>query len=85
MACEDVEEKRSLVVMSDLGMTRTALNTVTQREQDTFGQCVESALSWIRSVQERLTASDNTAGPFAALQARLEETEVLHHSNMKDG
>lgn len=44
--------------------------------QQEFTESLEEALSWIRSVQERLKATDNTHGPRHALEARLRETEV---------
>ncbi|KAJ8274783.1 hypothetical protein COCON_G00094080 [Conger conger] len=53
---------------------------MTQQEQENFRQCLESALSWIQAVHERLRANDNTEGPRSALQARLRETEVIRIS-----
>lgn len=44
--------------------------------QQEFTESLEEALSWIRSVQKRLKATDNTQGPRHALEARLRETEV---------
>ncbi|KAJ8410160.1 hypothetical protein AAFF_G00201410 [Aldrovandia affinis] len=69
-------------VVSDLEVTQTTHCTMSQQqqEQDVFGQCVESALSWIRAVQERLRANDNTEGSRAALETRLRETEVIRDS-----
>lgn len=44
--------------------------------QQEFTESLEEALSWIRSIQKRLKATDNTHGPRHALEARLRETEV---------
>lgn len=46
---------------------------MTQKE---FTESLDEALSWIRSIQKRLKATDNTQGPRHALEARLRETEV---------
>ncbi|KAJ8411832.1 hypothetical protein AAFF_G00154700 [Aldrovandia affinis] len=54
--------------------------SMTQQEQDEFGESLEGALSWMQSVQERLRANDNTQGPRAALEVRLRETEKIHES-----
>ncbi|XP_029983157.1 nesprin-3 isoform X2 [Sphaeramia orbicularis] len=51
-----------------------------QQEQQEFTESLEAALSWMRAVQERLKANDNTQGPRDALEARLRETEKIHHS-----
>ncbi|CAF98175.1 unnamed protein product [Tetraodon nigroviridis] len=48
--------------------------------QQEFTESLEEALSWIRGVQERLKATDNTHGPRHALEARLRETEKISHS-----
>ncbi|XP_070776709.1 nesprin-3 [Enoplosus armatus] len=53
---------------------------MTQQEQQEFMESLEAALSWMRAVQERLKANDNTQGPRDALEARLKETEKIHHS-----
>ncbi|KAJ8290269.1 hypothetical protein GJAV_G00010700 [Gymnothorax javanicus] len=53
---------------------------MTQQEQDEFSENLEGALSWMQAVQERLRANDNTQGPWAALEARLRETEKIHES-----
>uniref|UniRef100_A0A8C4GYZ4 Spectrin repeat containing, nuclear envelope family member 3 n=1 Tax=Dicentrarchus labrax TaxID=13489 RepID=A0A8C4GYZ4_DICLA len=53
---------------------------MTQQEQQEFTQSLEAALSWMRAVQERLRANDNTQGPRDALEARLRETEKIHQS-----
>lgn len=49
---------------------------MTQQEQQEFMESLETALSWMQVVQERLKANDNTQGPLDALEARLRETEV---------
>lgn len=49
---------------------------MTQQEQQEFMESLEVALSWMRAIQERLKANDNTQGPRDALEARLRETEV---------
>lgn len=49
---------------------------MTQQEQQEFTDSLEAALSWMKAVQERLKANDNTQGPRDALEARLRETEV---------
>lgn len=41
-------------------------------------ESLEVALSWMRAIQERLKANDNTQGPRDALEARLRETEVRY-------
>ncbi len=51
---------------------------MTQQEQQEFTESVEAALSWMRVIQERLKANDNTQGPRDALEARLKETEVTY-------
>ncbi|XP_035529861.1 nesprin-3 [Morone saxatilis] len=53
---------------------------MTQQEQQEFTESLEAALSWMRAVQERLRANDNTQGPRDALEARLRETEKIHQS-----
>uniref|UniRef100_A0A3Q1F2V9 Spectrin repeat containing, nuclear envelope family member 3 n=1 Tax=Acanthochromis polyacanthus TaxID=80966 RepID=A0A3Q1F2V9_9TELE len=53
---------------------------MTQQEQQEFMESLEAALSWMRAVQERLKANDNTQGPRDALEARLRETEKIHQS-----
>lgn len=49
---------------------------MTQQEQQEFTESLEAALSWMRAIQERLRANDNTQGPRDALEARLKETGV---------
>ncbi|XP_061600115.1 nesprin-3 isoform X2 [Cololabis saira] len=51
-----------------------------QQQQQEFQQSLEEALSWMRAVQDRLRANDNTQGPRDALEARLRETEKIQHS-----
>ncbi len=51
---------------------------MTQQEQQEFMESLEVALSWMRAIQERLRAIDNTQGPREALEARLKETEVRY-------
>uniref|UniRef100_A0A3B4XVG2 Spectrin repeat containing, nuclear envelope family member 3 n=1 Tax=Seriola lalandi dorsalis TaxID=1841481 RepID=A0A3B4XVG2_SERLL len=53
---------------------------MTQQEQQEFTESLEAALSWMRAIQERLKANDNTQGPRDALEARLRETEKIHQS-----
>uniref|UniRef100_A0A7N8X4M4 Spectrin repeat containing, nuclear envelope family member 3 n=1 Tax=Mastacembelus armatus TaxID=205130 RepID=A0A7N8X4M4_9TELE len=53
---------------------------MTQQEQQEFMERLEVALSWMRAIQERLKANDNTQGPRDALEARLRETEKIHQS-----
>ncbi|XP_034531179.1 nesprin-3 [Notolabrus celidotus] len=53
---------------------------MTQQEQLEFMESLEAALSWMRTIKERLKANDNTQGPRDALEARLRETEKIHHS-----
>ncbi|XP_028250509.1 nesprin-3 [Parambassis ranga] len=53
---------------------------MTQQEQQEFMENLEAALSWMRAIQERLKANDNTQGPRDALEARLRETEKIHQS-----
>ncbi|XP_076604939.1 nesprin-3 [Chaetodon auriga] len=53
---------------------------MTQQEQQEFMESLEVALSWMRAIQERLRANDNTQGPRDALEARLKETEKIHQS-----
>ncbi|XP_030633286.1 nesprin-3 [Chanos chanos] len=53
---------------------------MTQQEQHEFRESLESALSWMQAVQERLRDNDNTSGPRDALEARLRETEKIHES-----
>ncbi|XP_044023306.1 nesprin-3 [Siniperca chuatsi] len=53
---------------------------MTQQEQQDFIESLEAALSWMRAIQERLKANDNTQGPRDALEARLKETEEIHQS-----
>ncbi|XP_070698326.1 nesprin-3 [Pempheris klunzingeri] len=53
---------------------------MTQQEQQEFTESLEAALSWMRAIQERLKANDNTQGPRDALQERLRETEKIHQS-----
>ncbi|XP_041810004.1 nesprin-3 [Chelmon rostratus] len=53
---------------------------MTQQEQQEFMASLEVALSWMRAIQERLRANDNTQGPRDALEARLKETEKIHQS-----
>ncbi|KAM9341249.1 nesprin-3 [Symphorus nematophorus] len=53
---------------------------MTQQEQQEFTESLEAALSWMRTIQERLRANDNTQGPRDALEARLRETEKIHQS-----
>lgn len=51
---------------------------MTQQEQQEFTESLEVALSWMRAIQDRLRANDNTQGPRDALEARLKETEVSY-------
>ncbi|XP_061700254.1 nesprin-3 isoform X2 [Syngnathoides biaculeatus] len=53
---------------------------MTEQEQQMFMERLEVALSWMKGVQERLRANDNTQGPWNALEARLKETEKIHQS-----
>ncbi|XP_051941652.1 nesprin-3 isoform X3 [Hippocampus zosterae] len=53
---------------------------MTEQEQQTFMERLEVALSWMKNVQERLRANDDTQGPLNALEARLRETEKIHQS-----
>uniref|UniRef100_A0A8C2XSF9 Spectrin repeat containing, nuclear envelope family member 3 n=1 Tax=Cyclopterus lumpus TaxID=8103 RepID=A0A8C2XSF9_CYCLU len=53
---------------------------MTQQEQQEFMESLEAALSWMRAIQERLKANDNTQGPLDALEGRLRETEKIHQS-----
>ncbi|XP_041827390.1 nesprin-3 isoform X2 [Melanotaenia boesemani] len=53
---------------------------MTQQEEQEFTESLEAALSWMQAVRERLRANDNTQGPRDALEARLRETEKIHHS-----
>ncbi|XP_061156672.1 nesprin-3 isoform X1 [Syngnathus typhle] len=53
---------------------------MTEQEERTFTDRLEAALSWMKAVQERLRANDNTQGPRNALEARLRETEKIHQS-----
>ncbi|KAM9354470.1 LOW QUALITY PROTEIN: nesprin-3 [Pholidichthys leucotaenia] len=53
---------------------------MTQQEQQEFMENLEAALTWMRAVQEKLKANDNTQGPRDALEARLRETEKIHLS-----
>uniref|UniRef100_A0A671X8D9 Spectrin repeat containing, nuclear envelope family member 3 n=1 Tax=Sparus aurata TaxID=8175 RepID=A0A671X8D9_SPAAU len=53
---------------------------MTQQEQQEFMESLEVALSWMRAIQDRLRANDNTQGPRDALEARLKETEKIHQS-----
>uniref|UniRef100_A0A3Q2ZGV5 Spectrin repeat containing, nuclear envelope family member 3 n=1 Tax=Hippocampus comes TaxID=109280 RepID=A0A3Q2ZGV5_HIPCM len=53
---------------------------MTEQEQQTFMERLEVALSWMKDVQERLRANDDTQGPLNALEARLRETEKIHQS-----
>lgn len=46
--------------------------------QQEFIESLEVALSWMRTIQERLKANDNTQGPREALEVRLRETEVRY-------
>lgn len=53
---------------------------MTQQEQQEFAARLQEAFAWMQAVQEELKANDNTAGPRDALEARLKETEKIHHS-----
>lgn len=44
--------------------------------EEDFHRSVADAQEWMKAVHERLHANDNTQGPRAALEARLQETEV---------
>ncbi|KAL8168990.1 UNVERIFIED_CONTAM: Nesprin-3 [Gekko kuhli] len=48
---------------------------MTQQPQDEFESSVESAVDWMKTIQERLRINDNTKGPRSALEARLRDTE----------
>ncbi|XP_036986092.2 nesprin-3 [Artibeus jamaicensis] len=52
---------------------------MTQQPQDSFDRSVEDAQEWMKAVQDRLQANDDTQGPRAALEARLLETEKICH------
>ncbi|KAM4724352.1 nesprin-3 isoform 2-T2 [Anableps anableps] len=56
---------------------------MTQQEQQEFTSRLEEALAWMQAIQEQLKANDNTTGPRNALEARLRETEKIHHSKHK--
>ncbi|XP_028995302.1 nesprin-3 [Betta splendens] len=56
---------------------------MTQPEQQEFTESLESALSWMQAIQERLKGNDNTQGPRDALEARLRETEKIHQSEQE--
>lgn len=49
--------------------------------QQEFMESLEVALSWMRTVQEKLKVNDNTQGPRDALEARLRETEVRYSTD----
>ncbi|KAK2825829.1 hypothetical protein Q5P01_020043 [Channa striata] len=53
---------------------------MTQQEQQEFTERLETALTWMQAIQERLKATDNTQGPRDALEARLRETEKIRQS-----
>uniref|UniRef100_A0A7N6AE11 Spectrin repeat containing, nuclear envelope family member 3 n=1 Tax=Anabas testudineus TaxID=64144 RepID=A0A7N6AE11_ANATE len=53
---------------------------MTQQELQEFSENLDTALSWMQAIQERLKANDNTQGPRDALEARLRETEKIHQS-----
>ncbi|XP_060118141.1 nesprin-3 [Heteronotia binoei] len=50
---------------------------MTQQPQDEFESSVESAVDWMKTIQERLRINDNTKGPRSALEARLRDTEKI--------
>ncbi|XP_077179712.1 nesprin-3 isoform X3 [Paroedura picta] len=50
---------------------------MTQQPQDEFESSVESAVDWMKTIQERLQINDNTKGPRSALEARLRDTEKI--------
>lgn len=52
------------------------VSIMTQQEQQDFMEKLETAISWMRAIQERLKSNDNTQGPRHALEARLRDTEV---------
>ncbi|XP_058511215.1 nesprin-3 [Ochotona princeps] len=45
--------------------------------EEDFHRSVADAQEWMQAVHERLHANDNTQGPRAALEARLQETEKI--------
>lgn len=49
--------------------------------QQEFMESLEVALSWMRTIQEKLKVNDNTQGPRDALEARLRETEVRYSTH----
>uniref|UniRef100_A0A674A750 Spectrin repeat containing, nuclear envelope family member 3 n=1 Tax=Salmo trutta TaxID=8032 RepID=A0A674A750_SALTR len=51
-----------------------------EQQEILFRESLEAAMSWMKTVQERLRLNDNTQGPRAALEARLRETEKIHQS-----
>ncbi|XP_035761755.1 nesprin-3 [Neolamprologus brichardi] len=53
---------------------------MTLQEQQEFTDNLDSAKSWMKAIQERLKANDNTQGPRQALEARLRETEKIRQS-----
>nr|XP_027806713.1 nesprin-3 isoform X2 [Marmota flaviventris] len=50
---------------------------MTQQPQEGFDRSVEDAEAWMAAVQEQLWVNDDTRGPRAALEARLQETEKI--------
>ncbi|XP_008398334.1 nesprin-3 isoform X1 [Poecilia reticulata] len=54
---------------------------MTQQEQQEFTARLQEADAWMKGIEEQLKANDNTAGPRDALEARLRETEKIHHSS----
>ncbi|KFO21346.1 Nesprin-3 [Fukomys damarensis] len=50
---------------------------MTQQPREGFDRSVEEARAWMQAVKERLQVNDNTQGPLAALEARLQETEKI--------
>uniref|UniRef100_A0A0P6JA89 Nesprin-3 n=1 Tax=Heterocephalus glaber TaxID=10181 RepID=A0A0P6JA89_HETGA len=50
---------------------------MTQQPREGFDRSVQETRAWMQAVQEQLQVNDNTQGPLAALEARLQETEKI--------
>ncbi|KAM4830248.1 nesprin-3 isoform X3 [Urocitellus parryii] len=50
---------------------------MTQQPREGFDRSAEDAEAWMAAVQEQLQVNDDTRGPRAALEARLQETEKI--------
>ncbi|XP_077906937.1 nesprin-3 isoform X5 [Ictidomys tridecemlineatus] len=73
----NAEELTAASLVSGLLSLPAPEGAMTQQPREGFDRSVEDAEAWMAAVQEQLRVNDDTRGPRAALEARLQETEKI--------